>query len=338
MHTAYQKLANACLGKVPMNDQQTPYPHYPPYIEDDEINPLDYLIVVLKHKRLIFGIVFTTGLMAVLVSLLLPNIYRSQATIIPRQEKNLSGSSPLSALKGLAGIAGDLMGIGSSGDVDKFEVVLKSRELTRRVVEKYNLMPELFEDEWDPLKNQWKENPAPTVQDAYELMVEDEDMLSVSRDRKTDVLTIMFDHEDPNFAKIMLDNYLTELSESLREETLKDAAENRRFLQDQLQHTPDPLLKVKISELLAKEIEKETFARAQKYYSFIVLDPPIVADPDKKEKPKRALICILSVTLAGFLAIFVAFFLEYVHRVKETENEAKLSTLRSYLGLRRPES
>jgi hypothetical protein len=45
---------------------------------------------------------------------------------------------------------------------------------------------------------------------------------------------------------------------------------------------------VKISELLAKEIEKETFARAQKYYSFIVLDPPIAPDIDKKVKPKRA--------------------------------------------------
>ena len=55
-----------------------------------------------------------------------------------------------------------------------------------------------------------------------------------------------------------------------------------------------------------EEIEKETFARAQKYYSFIVLDPPVAADIDKKVKPKRALICTLSVTVAGFLAIFLA--------------------------------
>ena len=49
-----------------------------------------------------------------------------------------------------------VVGLGGGGDVDKFEVVLKSRELARRVVEKYKLMPELFENEWDPLKKDWR--------------------------------------------------------------------------------------------------------------------------------------------------------------------------------------
>jgi uncharacterized protein involved in exopolysaccharide biosynthesis len=199
-------------------------------------------------------------------------------------------------------------------------------------VEKYKLMPELFEKQWDPLKKDWKENPGPTLQDAYKLMTKK--MLTVARDRKTDVLTIKFDNEDPRFAKIMTEHYLTELSESLREDTLEDAAENEKFLQQQLEQTSDPLLKVKISELLAKEIEKETFARAQKYYSFIVLDPPVAQDLDKKVKPKRSLICILSVIVAGFFAVFFALFLEYINNVKSSEDEERLDNLRTYLKLR----
>jgi uncharacterized protein involved in exopolysaccharide biosynthesis len=311
--------------------QPPPHPPYPQYeYEEDEINLLDYVIVLLKYKWLIFGIVFITGIAAVIISLMLPNIYRSEATIIPRQQEKSGASSALSALGAISGMAGELVGLGGGGDVDKFEVVLKSRELSRRVVEKYKLMPELFEEHWDPLKKEWKENPAPTLQDAYEAL---KGMLTVSRDRKTDVLTVKFDNEDPRFAKIMAEHYLTELSESLREETLKDAAENKRFLQEQLEQTSDPLLKVKISELLAKEIEKETFARAQKYYSFIVLDPPVAADLDKKVKPKRSLICILSVAVAGFFAIFLAFFIEYIHNVKQGEDEERLSNLRKYLRL-----
>jgi uncharacterized protein involved in exopolysaccharide biosynthesis len=73
--------------------------------------------------------------------------------------------------------------------------------------------------------------------------------------------------------------------------------------------------------MLAREIEKDTFARAQKYYSFTVLDLPIVPDLDKKIKPKRSLICILSVTVAFFLAIFLAFFVEYIHRIKTEDQE-----------------
>jgi len=201
-------------------------------------------------------------------------------------------------------------------------------------VEKYKLMPEFFEEEWDPLKKAWKENPGPTMQDAYLLITEN--MLNISSEADADVLIVRFDHEDPRFAKIMVDHYLTELSESLREETLKDAAENKRFLEQQLEKTSDPLLKVKISDLLAKEIEKETFARAQKYYSFVVLDPPVAPDLDKEVRPRRALICILSVTVAGFFAIFLAFFKEYIQNVKSSEDEERLSDLRKYLRLRSP--
>jgi uncharacterized protein involved in exopolysaccharide biosynthesis len=318
-----------------MNDTRPrqPYGEYPPYVDEDEINLLDYFIVLLKYKWLIFGIVFLTGLAAVIISLMLPNIYRSEATIIPRPQEKSGASSALSALGALGGMAGELAGIGGGGDVEKFEVVLNSRELARRVVEKYKLLPELFEDSWDPLKKQWKENPSPTIQDAYKVLL---GMLAVSRERNSDVLTVKFDHEDPNFAKIMVEHYIDELSESLREDTLEDAAEKERFLQEQLESTSDPLLKVKISELLAKEIEKKTFARAQKYYSFIVLDPPIAPDLNKKVRPKRKLICILSVTIAGFFAIFLAFFLEYIHNVKSSEDEERLSRLNRYLRLRPP--
>ncbi len=232
--------------------QPPPHPPYPQseYDYEDEINLLDYVIVLLKHKWLICGIVFAAGVAAGIISLNLPNIYRSEATIIPRQQQKSATSSALSALGALSGMAGELVGLGGGGDVDKFEVVLKSRELARLVVEKYKLMPELFEEQWDPLKNKWKENPAPTLQDAYEAL---KGMLTVSRDRKTDVLTVKFDNENPRFAKIMVEHYLTELSESLREDTLEDATENKRFLQEQLDLTSDVLLKVKISELLTRE-------------------------------------------------------------------------------------
>jgi uncharacterized protein involved in exopolysaccharide biosynthesis len=296
--------------------QQIPPEYHPPpyyYEPEDEINLLDYFIVLFKHKWLIIGLVFLAGLAAVFISLHMTNIYRSEATIIPRQEEKSATPPSIAFLRGLGGMAEELAGLGSGGSLDKFEVVLKSRHLSRRIVEKYKLMPRLFEEDWDSEKKAWLINPAPTFQDGYNALM---DMLTVSRDRKSDVMTIKFDHQDPHFAKDMADNYLTELSETLREETLKDAKENQRFLRRQLEQTPDTLMKEKISAMLAREIEKEIFARAQTYYSFQVLDPPFVPDLDKKVKPRRALICILSVTVAFFVAVFLAFFLEYIHNVR----------------------
>jgi len=113
-----------------MNNQQPSYPQYPPYPEEDEINLLDYVVVLLKHKLLIIGVVFIAGLATVIVTLMLPNIYRSEATIISRQQEESSASSALSALGALGGVAGELVGLGGGGNIEKFEVVLNSRELT----------------------------------------------------------------------------------------------------------------------------------------------------------------------------------------------------------------
>jgi hypothetical protein len=40
------------------------------------------------------------------------------------------------------------------------------------------------------------------------------------------------------------------------------------------------------------------------------------------------------VTVAGFFAIFLAFFLEYIHNVSHGEDEERLNKLRKYLKLR----
>ncbi len=124
---------------------------------------------------------------------------------------------------------------------------------------------------------------------------------------------------DPEFAKNIVEWYLEELSESMREATLKDAAENQKFFQAQVDTTTDVLLREKIYALLAKEIEKQTFARAQVPYAFVVMDPPIVPDPDKKVKPKRSMICILSVMVAGFMSIFLVFLLEFIKRARSED-------------------
>jgi uncharacterized protein involved in exopolysaccharide biosynthesis len=317
-----------------MSDQKPTIPgdpHKPYPYDEDEINLLDLFLVLLKYKKMIIVTVVLAAIGAVIVSLLMTNIYRSSATIAPQATEN---TSPVSALSGL-GAVGGFLGIGGNTDLSKLEVVLKSRELTRRLITKYKLLPLLFADNWDTEKKAWRTDKPPTEQDAIGAA---KNIFSVSADIKKEIITVNVDHRDPAFAKKMVEYYLTELSEILRETTLRDAEEKVHFLQEELSRTSDVLLKEKISELLANEIEKETFARAQKYYSFEVIDPPIVPDLDKKVKPKRALICILSVVVAFFLAVFAAFFLEFVHNIKKDAEPEQLERLHKYSGFKEKNS
>ena len=147
-----------------------PPPPYP-YDQEDEINLLDYFIVLLKHKKLIIGLVFFTGVFAVIISLLMTNIYRSEAVIVPRQNENTTSSSPLSALRGLGGIADETVGLVGGGSAEKFEIVLRSRHLSARVVERYKLMSRLFEQAWDPDEKEWRNDSPPTLQDAHKAIM-----------------------------------------------------------------------------------------------------------------------------------------------------------------------
>ena len=325
--------------------------------EEEEINLLDLFIVLLKHKWMIFWVVFLAGVAAVVISLLMPNVYLSEATIAPTEQEKVGGG--LSALGGFGAMIAAEVGIGATGSLDQFDVVLKSRELTGSIIRGHNLLPVIFDESWDAKAGKWKvEDPSlleraaaalknalqaisgttpdgkdnlskfPTLQDAYEPIQE---MLSLKPDKKKNVMSIGFESKDPEMARKILDYYIVGLSEFLRRQTLEDAAAQQVHLAQQLSKTTDPLLKNRLYELIAKQIEKETLAKIQRYYSFNVIDPSFV--PEKKFKPKRALICLLSVVVAFFIAVFLAFFLEYLKNLKTSEDPERLASFRKSLRL-----
>ena len=307
---------------------QQPYPqNYPPY-EEDEINLLDMFIVLLKHKWMIFSVVFAAGIIAVIASLLMTNIYRSECTIAPIEQEKASLSSSLSALGGFGAMVASQVGIGGAGSLEKFGIVLKSRELTNGLVEKHKLMPVIFEDSWDEKTKTWKVEDPPTLQDAYKSI---QGMLEIKPDKKSGVLKLGFLFPDPEVAQKLLSYYVDGMSEFLRQQSLENVAIQSKALQEQLITTTDPLLRTKLAAIIAQYVEKETLAKVQKYYGFNVMDPPFV--PEKKFKPKRAQICILSVIVAFFMAVFLAFFREYVGNVKEKEDPERLANLKKYMRL-----
>jgi uncharacterized protein involved in exopolysaccharide biosynthesis len=330
-----------------------PYP--PGMAEEDEINLLDLFIVLLKHKVMIFLVVFLAGVAAVVISLRMPNVYRSEATIAPTaQEKSGAG---LAALGGFGAMIAAEAGIGGSGSLDQFDVVLKSRDLTNAIIREHNLLPVIFDESWDAKTGKWKvgepsllaktsaalveifrpsdvmkkdASKTPTLQDAYKPMQE---LLGKTPDKKQNVMRISFESKDPELARTILNYYIVGMSEFLRQQVLEEAAAQQVDLGKQLARTSDPLLKIRLYELIARQMEKETLARVQKYYGFNVIDPAFV--PEKKFKPKRALICLLSVVVAFFIAIFLAFFMEYITNLKTREDPERLANLRDAFRFRR---
>lgn len=298
------------------------------YYEEDEINLLDLFIVLLKHKWMIFFFVFFSGIVAVIISLRMTDIYRSECTIVPIEQEKTSMGGRLSALGGFGSMIASQVGIGGAGSLEKFEIVLKSRELTNYLIEKHNLIPIIYKDSWNEKTKKWKTEKPPTLQDTYDTM---QGILEIKPDKKNNVLKLGFLLANPELTQEILNYYIDGLSEFLRNRALENVTVQRKTLQEQLLNTMDPLLRTKLAEIIAQYVEKETLATVQKYYGFNVIDRPFV--PEKKFKPKRAQICILSVIVAFFVAIFLAFFMEYINNIKKNEDPERLENLKKYMKL-----
>lgn len=117
------------------------------YVDEDEINLLDYWRVLMKRKGLLIFIIGTAAIASVIISLRLPNIYASTTTLLPPQD-NAAGSALLASglPVGLGGIASGFLGTTSPSDL--WVGILKSRTIRDAIVTRFHLK-EVFEAETD---------------------------------------------------------------------------------------------------------------------------------------------------------------------------------------------
>ena len=77
-----------------MNESQQTLPPAP---YDDEIDFRELFRVLWAGKWLIGGITFAASVIAVIVALMLPNIYRAEALLAPNNQDGAGGLSALAA-------------------------------------------------------------------------------------------------------------------------------------------------------------------------------------------------------------------------------------------------
>ncbi|WP_457571919.1 Wzz/FepE/Etk N-terminal domain-containing protein [Desulfovulcanus sp.] len=315
---------------------------YPQMVEEDEIDLLKLWDVIWQGKWFIAGFTLICTLIAVYVTLyVLPVIYKSEAVLMPTASQN--GMGKLAGLVGNLPIPFDLPGGGKTDNISTF---LQSRNLQQRLIEKYNLLPILYKDLWDAKNKKWKvkkPEDAPTVVKAIQSKALSS-AFQVSQDKKTNLITISWESEDPKFAALMLERIINELQHYLDNEYESDAKREREFVEKQLAKATKeleywerqvPTKNLTLSKItrerlaaqtvyteLRKQLELAKIAEAKELITFKVLDPPFV--PEKKYKPKRALICAVTMVTSGFLAIFLVFFIRFIKSAKLEGEDKKM--------------
>jgi uncharacterized protein involved in exopolysaccharide biosynthesis len=264
--------------------------------------------------------------------------------------------TPISAKEGGAGVGtlsalalqfGALPGIVLPGGSSATEIVnlLKSNILREKVIERYQLLPVLFYKQWDTEKKDWKRgislNPlvyvgklvdaltpgepqgarkrdsgAPDLWDGLRML---DSIVGVNQNVRENIIIITVDYYDPVMATKIVEYFLTALTDHMSSEARRVATINQKYLEEQLGKTADPLIKQKIYNLIAQQLETSMMAEVKENFAFKVVDPPRV--PDKKIKPKRTQMALLSFVVSIFMGVFLAFVMEYFEKVKSKERE-----------------
>ncbi|MBO2564622.1 Wzz/FepE/Etk N-terminal domain-containing protein [Shewanella algae] len=289
-------------------------------MRDDEIDLRELFSVIWQGKWLIAGVTLVFAVASVVIALMMPNIYKSEAILAPTIEEQ--GSSGLASLAsqfgGLVSMAG--INLGNSSDKTKLAVeVMKSRKFISEFIQKYNILPELMAvDNWNMRDNVLTFNPKiynesqkewvrevnpplrakPSLQEAFKEFYK---IFSINEDKDTGMIAVSIEHKSPYIAKQWVDWLVTDINRVMKERDVLEATRSTEFLNRQIALTNVADIRSILYKLVEEQAKTVMFAEVRDEYVFKTIDPAIV--PEEKIRPKRALICVLGTFLGGLLGI-----------------------------------
>lgn len=279
-------------------------------LQDDAID------VGLAFRRLVrgwwrIGLLAASGaaVMAGVAYLMTP-VYRVQVVLAPVTEDKSSSllSSLQTSLGGLASLAG--LDIGSDGSSKAVAIAtLKSRAMAESFIRERGLMQRFFADAWDAQAQRWRvADPAdaPTMDDAYRYF--DEEIRFVSEDALTGLVTFSIEWTDPQEAADWAMDYVARTNARLRADAIENARRSIDYLQGERTRTTVVEVQQGIYRLIEAHLGRITLANAREEYAFKVVDPAVVPDPDRFERPKRLLMIVLGCLLGAFLGALLVLY------------------------------
>lgn len=170
-----------------------------------------------EERGFLLRFAFVAFLLATLIAFLIPSQFESTAQLMPPDTQSSSNLAMLAGLSGSGGLgmlAGDLLGIKSTGAL--FVGVLRSRTVEDRIVDRFDLK---------------KTYGVSLLMQARQKLSE---RTAISEDRKSGIITITVTDHDPMRAAAMAAAYVEELNGLISQLSTSSARRERVFLEDRL--------------------------------------------------------------------------------------------------------
>lgn len=298
---------------------------------DDEIDLRELFGVLWGNKIKIIGITAVFAVVSVIYALSVPNQYKASALLAPAQQQSGGLSGALGQLGGLASLAGVSIGGGESSEAQVAQEIMKSWSFIEGFIADNDLAVEVYAAEgWSRESNQLKfDNDVYAVKTntwlvendnigrvgpptSWQLFEKFSEMLVVSEDKKSGLISISIEYYSPQIAKQWLDLYISSINKHMQARQVVKVSNNIEYLEAQIEKTSITEMQEVFYTIIEEQIKSQMLAEASPDYAFVAVSPSMV--PEEKSQPKRALICILGTLLGGILSVLTVLVLHFARK------------------------
>jgi len=188
----------------------------------------EFFLPAWRERRRVFVIALVVGLSTLGINFLLPQYFKATAIILPDTDKSKMGLS--GQLAGLASLAG--VNVGGGDNAKLYPVILTSDTLLLAVIQ-HKYQTQKFKDSVD-LVTYFDFGEASREKDIEKSLKEMRDLLGVSYDTKTSVVSASLEMREPQLAADVLNETLAQLDRLLREKKNSNATEQRKWIEERL--------------------------------------------------------------------------------------------------------
>ncbi|HEY4068927.1 MAG TPA: Wzz/FepE/Etk N-terminal domain-containing protein [Burkholderiaceae bacterium] len=202
-------------------------------LEDDEagISLTQALTWIGEGKRLVAIVTVVAAIASVAIGLLLPKVYTARTTLLPPTQQQSGSTAALAALGSLGG----LVGATAKTPDELYIALLKSDSVDRELSQRFDLMTRYKAKNYEGLRKQLPQ------------------YIRVLSDKKSGLITVEVDDEDPKFAAELANAHAGEVTKVLGRLAVSEAQLRRVFFEKQLTDTKEHLIKAEEDLLHVQE-------------------------------------------------------------------------------------
>jgi hypothetical protein len=262
-----------------------PAPLQQPY-DPDEINLLEYVYALLRHKWLIVGVAFCGLVAGYIAAKVKGPSYKASVLISPKESESKKAPS-ISGLGGFGGMVASQLDMGGNASLEKVETIVETRKFNAQLLEKAGLVPmlykevnpEYYKEYYDTTRKAWIADSLEPQPRKIAGAITGELLNKKINDNNT--MTMEIESSDSAFSDTLLSSMVSYLNVYLKNMIESEANENIAYLEDKLRGIADPLLREKIQGMIASEYEKAMVVSKE---AFTVLDPVFVSTSFREKK------------------------------------------------------